>query len=480
MVRPFAIRLAVTFAVMFSGATHAADDDAARPNVLFIVSDDLNTKLGCYGYAPARTPNIDRFAAKGVRFDRAYCQFPLCNPSRSSFLTGVRPDTTKVYENATQFRAVIPNVQTLPQTFQKAGYYVARVGKLYHYGVPGQIGTDGLDDPPSWQHVVNPKGRDKADEEKVVFYTGAQGRLGAALSFLSADGADEEQTDGMIATEVIKLLEQKKDQPFFIACGFFRPHVPCVAPKKYFDMHPLDAQRVPVEPDHLKAVPPSALAVRPPHYGLDEGKLKHFLQGYHAAKSFMDVQVGRVLAAVDRLGLADNTVVVFLSDHGWLLGEHGQWQKMSLFEESARVPLVIYAPKAKGNGTASPRTVELVDLHPTLADLCGLSAPPGLEGATLKPLLENPAAAWARPAYTQVTRGTPTTTGEKAKAKQPVVVGRSVRTERWRYTEWDGGAKGAELYDHDADPREYTNLAADPAHARTVAEMQALLRKKNG
>jgi iduronate 2-sulfatase len=478
MVRPIAIRLAVTFAVMFGGAIDVAAADAAKPNVLFIVADDLNNKLGCYGYEPARTPNIDRLAARGVRFDRAYCQFPLCNPSRSSFLTGLRPDTTKVYENATYFRANIPNVQTLPQTFQKAGYFVARVGKLYHYGVPAQIGTDGLDDPPSWQNRVNPRGRDKDDEDEVVFYTGAKGRLGAALSFLAAKGADEEQTDGMIATETIRLLEQHRGGPFFIACGFFRPHVPCVAPKKYFDMHPRDVQTLPHEPpDHLTAVPPVALAVKPPHYGLDEGKLKDFLQGYHAAKSFMDAQVGRVLAAVERLGLADNTVIVFLSDHGWLLGEHGQWQKMSLFEESARVPLVIYAPKVKGNGTASPRTVELVDLHSTLADLCGVPAPAGLEGKSLKPLLDDPTVAWTKPAYTQVTRGTPTATGEKAKAKQPVVAGRSVRTERWRYTEWDGGAKGAELYDHDADPHEWKNLAHDPRHADTVQELKALLRQ---
>jgi uncharacterized sulfatase len=469
------LALAVAAALLPSAAIAA---DGQKLNVLFIVSDDLNNKLGCYGYDPARTPNIDKLAARGVRFDRAYCQFPLCNPSRASFLTGLRPDTTGVYENATQFRKNVPSVQTLPQTFQKAGYYVARVGKLYHYGVPGQIGTPGLDDPPSWQHTVNPKGRDKTEEDKVVLHTGAPGRIGAAISYYAADGADEEQTDGMVATETIKLLEQNKDRPFFIAAGFYRPHVPCVAPKKYFGLHPREAQSLPQEPaNHLAAVPQVALAVRPPHYGLNEDQLKSFLQGYHASKSFMDAQVGRLLAALDRLGLADNTVVVFFSDHGWLLGEHGQWQKMSLFEESARVPLVIYAPKAQGNGKSSPRTVELVDLHPTLADLCGLAPPAGLEGRSLKPLLDDPAAAWSKPAYTQVTRGTPTLTGEKAKAGQPRTVGRSVRTERWRYTEWDDGQKGAELYDHDNDPHEYKNLAEDPRHASVVREMKELLRQ---
>jgi iduronate 2-sulfatase len=471
------MRLATTIAALLLAAPVLAAD-APKLNVLLIVSDDLNNKLGCYDYAPAQTPNIDRLASKGVRFDRAYCQYPLCNPSRASFLTGLRPDTTKVYENATQFRQNIPNVQTLPQTFQKAGYFVARVGKLYHYGVPAQIGTDGLDDKPSWQQVINPKGRDKTDEAKILQYTRQEGRP-AAFSFLAADGTDEEQTDGMIATETIKLIEQQKGGPFFIACGFFRPHVPCVAPKKYFDMHPRDAQQLPREPEgHFKSLLDVSIVIKQPHFGLDEGKVKDFLQGYHAAKSFMDAQVGRVLGALERLGLADNTVVVFFSDHGWLLGEHGQWHKMSLFEESARVPLVIYAPKAKGNGTASPRTVELVDLHPTLADLCGLPAPAGLEGVSLKPLLESPIMPRSRPAYTQVTRGTPTATGEKAKAGSPRIMGRSIRSERWRYTEWDEGKKGAELYDHDADPHEWKNLAKDPAHAATVREMQALLRKQ--
>jgi uncharacterized sulfatase len=446
----------------------AADQPARKMNVLFIVADDLNNKVGCYGYAPAHTPNIDRLASRGVRFDRAYCQFPLCNPSRSSFLTGLRPDTTRVYENQTQFRKNIPDVQTLPQTFRKAGYFVARVGKLYHYGVPNQIGTNGLDDTPSWEQVINPRGRDKDEEGKIIQYTGPKGQLGAAISFYAADGTDEEQTDGKIATETIGLLEKHKGGPFFIACGFFRPHVPCVAPKKYFELHPRDQQTIPqIPPGTLEGIPPIALAVKPPNYALSEDKLKDFLQGYHACKSFMDAQLGRVLEALERLGLADNTVVVFISDHGWQLGEHGQWQKMCLFEPSARVPLVIYAPKAKGNGQASPRTVELVDLHATLADLCGLPAPANLEGPSLRPLLDDPRAEWSRPAYTQVTRG--------GGMNNPRVMGRSVRTERWRYTEWDDGRRGVELYDYDADPNEYKNLAQDPQHAGTVQEMKRLL-----
>ena len=259
-----------------------------------------------------------------------------------------------------------------------------------------------------------------------------------------------------------------EDKPFFIGCGFYRPHVPCVAPKKYFDLHPLAGMALPKEPaDHIKGIPPAALTVKPAHYGLKEQQLKEFLQAYHASVSFVDTQVGKLLDALDRLKLADNTIVVFISDHGWLLGEHGQWQKMCLFEESARVPMIFYVPKAKGNGKPSPRTVELLDLYPTLADLCGISAS-GAEGKTLRPLLDDPNAAWSKPAHTVVTRG--------GFGKPGSFLGRSVRTEHWRYTEWDEGKKGVELYDHDKDPKELKNLAGDAAHKQVVAQMKKLLQ----
>jgi uncharacterized sulfatase len=472
----------VIFALIALGALAgmAQADAPSRMNVLLIASDDLtNNALGCYG-GPQATPNIDALARRGVRFDRAYCQFPLCNPSRSSFLTGLRPDTLRVYENATQFRKNVPEAQSLPQTFRKAGYTVARVGKIFHYGVPGQIGTEGLDDPSSWERTINPRGRDKDDEDKILSLNPADkgpGRFGATLSWLAAEGTDEEQTDGKIALEVARLLRQKADRPFFLACGFFRPHTPYVAPKGYFDRHPLDAIRLPVVPaDHRQSAPAPAFgSSKKEQETMTDDLRREAIQAYRASASFMDAQVGIVLRTLDELKLADRTIVVFLSDHGYHLGEHGLWQKMSLFENSARVPLIIADPRARGDGRRCVRTVELVDLHATLADLCGLSAPK-TDGTSLKPLLDDPNRAWDRPAFTQVSRGTPTTTGEKTANRSPWFMGRSVRTERYRYTEWDDGKKGAQLYDYEADPGELKNLVDDPDLAPVRERLSEMVR----
>jgi iduronate 2-sulfatase len=459
-------------------ASFALAQDAPKMNVLFIVSDDLtNNAMGCYQSVKGQTPNLDKLASKGVRFDRAYCQFPLCNPSRASFLTGLRPDTLRLYENATQFRKLKPDVQSLPQSFQKAGYSVTRVGKLYHYGVPGDIGTDGLDDPPSWGHVINPKGRDKTDEEKIFTLTPmakGSGRFGGTLSWLAADGADAEQTDGLIAKEVSQLLTNHKDKPFFLACGFFRPHTPYVAPKAYFDKYPKDKFDLPKVPEgHREAGPTAAFgSAKPEQEKMTDEQRREALQAYHASTTFMDRQVGLVLEALEAAKLADKTIVVFFSDHGYHLGEHGLWQKMSLFENSARVPLLIYDPRAKANGQASTRPVELVDLHATLTDLCGIAAPK-TDGQSLKPLLDNPKAEWKKPAITQVTRGN---LNMKPGGKgQAPFMGYSVRAEQFRYIEWDGGAKGTQLYDLQADPQELKNLASDPAFADKVAELKKLL-----
>jgi uncharacterized sulfatase len=443
---------------------------AERPNVLFIAVDDLNCDLGCYGHPQVRSPNIDRLAARGVRFERAYCQFPLCNPSRASFLTGLRPDTTGVLDNVTHFRENLPEVVTLPQAFARGGYFVARVGKLFHYGVPNQIGTPGLDDPSSWQQTVNPRGRDKDDERLITSALPGTG-FGGTLSWLAADGTDDEQTDGRAAEAAVKLLEEHRGRPFFLAVGFYRPHTPYVAPRKYFDLYPLDSIALPRVPADDRAVrPAAAFSVSPANYGLDDDLLKRSIQAYRASTTFMDDQVGKLLDALDRLELRDKTIVVFFSDHGYHLGDHGLWQKMSVFENSARVPLVIAVPGAAGAGQVSPRVAELIDLYPTLAELCGIEAPADLEGRSLAPLLDDPAAPGKPASYTLVTRVGP----------RGPLLGRSVRDERYRYTEWAGGRAGVELYDYRADPAETKNLAADPAQVGNVARLKALLAAGRG
>ena len=473
--------LLVCVLVVCPGTGWAQSRSPQKMNVLFIASDDLNNDLGGYGHPLVKSPNLDRLTRRGMRFDRAYTQYPLCSPSRSSLMTGLRPDTIKIYDLQTHFRTNVPDVVTLPQMFRNNGYFAARVGKIYHYGVPGQIGTSGLDDPPSWDRFVNPKGRDKTDEG-LVKNLSPNRPLGSALGILMAEGTDEEQTDGMVATETIKLLEENKDKAFFIAAGFYRPHCPYIAPKKYFDMYPLDKIVLPKEPpDHLKNVPESAFWTKPLYWALDEQQRREAIQGYYASITFMDAQVGRLLDALDRLKLTENTVIVFWSDHGYMLTEHGQWMKQNLWEESARVPLIIAAPKAKAKGTATMRTVELLDLYPTLADLCALKPPANLEGRSLRPLLDNSKAPWNKPAYTQVTRGgpNPAAAANSQQPQQPLeprYMGRSVRTERWRYIEWDEGRKGVQLYDHVNDPHEYRNLADDPAYAKTIEELKRLLR----
>ncbi len=455
---------------------------AKSPNVLFIAVDDLGSQIRCFGDQRAITPNIDALSASGVRFDSAYNQIPLCNPSRASVMTGLRPDQIGVYDLDRYFRDDYPDADTLSQLFIKEGYWTARVGKIYHYNVPASIGTDGFDDPASWMETVNPYGRDKV-EEALVFNAEPHRKISGALSWHAAEGTDEEQTDGMIATEAIRLMkehkEKRKDQSFFLGVGFFRPHTPFVAPKAYFDLYPLEEIALPEVPKgDREDIPTAAFAHNcpVPHYSLDELTLRKATQAYYACVSFIDAQVGRMMQALEEEGLAENTIVVFWSDHGYHLGEHGGvWQKRTLFEESAAAPLIIRAPDLAGNGQASPRVVEFVDIYPTLVELAELTQKPSqaLAGQSLVPLLEKPNAPWDSYAITQILR-------PADDRLETQVMGCSIRTERWRYTEWAEGQYGVELYDHKQDKKEYQNRAISPdaEASEAIKKLKPLLRAK--
>ncbi|UZW57393.1 sulfatase [Sphingobium sp. JS3065] len=440
---------------------------AGRMNVLFIIADDLRSG-GAFGSAEVQTPHIDRLAAQGVRFQQAYSQFPLCGPSRASLLTGLRPNSVRVYDLSTSVRSNRPDVVTLPQYFRRNGYFSARVGKLFHQGVPGGIGrpiaADQHDDPASWDVAFNPAGHDKdAERQDLITNLTPALPLGVAISYHADKGSDDQQTDGMVATKAIELINANKDRAFFIAAGFYRPHVPEVAPGHYFDLYPSIAYK-PETVKNREAVLPAARGAvykyaSAPAEALPDRQKREFVRSYYAATSFVDAQVGRILDALEKSGVADRTIVVFTSDHGFGLGEHGIWQKQNLWEQSTRVPLIISVPGARAKGRVSRRLVELIDLYPTLTDLAGLPAPTRVDGRSLRPLLATPNdPRWNFPALSQV-RG-----------------GSSVRFANWRYTEWGrNGAEGVELYDVRQDPGEYRNIAALPQHRALIARLRAML-----
>lgn len=452
-----AVFLLTAACVAFAQTARAARQ---KPNVLFVVADDLRNSFGAYGDRAVHSPNLDRLAKRGVRFDRAYVQYPVCNPSRVSFLTGLRPETTGVLDNATFFRRRLPEVITLPQLFKQSGYFTASLGKIFHRGGTMEEVNEDWADPASWSHVRFYQGTARGKQ--------GEGRnlTGGALKWchwLAAEGGDEDQPDGQVAAEAVRLINEKRNEPFFIGVGFHKPHDPFIAPKKYFDLYPLDKIALHSDPAGHSTEEP--LAIPPGQFtqfkSFTDRERREFRRAYLAGLSFMDAQLGKVLDALDRNGLWENTIVVFLGDHGYHLGERGWWNKNTLFELSTRAPLLVYVPRAKGNGQAARALVEFVDLYPTLAELAGLAAPHKLEGASLKPLLDDPARKGKTAAFTVVTRGKS--------------LGRTVRTDRWRYTEWDGGQRGVELYDHQQDPGEYRNLARAAQHAATVAEMKKLL-----
>jgi uncharacterized sulfatase len=454
--RHFLRACAIASLALGTAAPACAGEPGRKLNVLFIVVDDLNNDLGCYGHAVVKSPNIDRLAARGMRFNRAYCQYALCAPSRCSLLSGLRPETTQIYDLQTVLRSRIPDVVFLPQRFRQHGYFTAGMGKVFH-------DTRQSDAEKSWDFYQDKMGDDAQEAAAVKKrYAYAQGKR--LFEWTRLDGAGEKTRDGITARGIARFIEEKARAgvPFFVAAGFHKPHLPWTAPAKYFDLYP--PERLPrTQEPALKDIPAIALMTELTGNPAPRSRAEA-MAAYYACISFMDAQVGVLLETLDRLGLWDSTVVVLLSDHGYHLGDHdGLWAKLTTFEYAARVPLLIAAP-GQGRGKSSARIVELVDLYPTLAELCDLRPPARLEGKSLVPLLKQGDAPWDRSAYISV--------------HHEGVVGKSVRTNHWRYTEWDDGKKGAELYDHDRDPGEYNNLARHPAHAGAVAELKQLLRAR--
>jgi iduronate 2-sulfatase len=457
---------------------------AAQPlNVLFIAVDDLRPELGCYGAAHMKTPHLDRLASQGMSFERAYCQVAVCNPSRSSVLSGTRPDTTGVLDNQHFMRPNMPDVISLPQHFKNHGYTSLSLGKIFHHSErePG-------DDPQSWsepswyhgepyKHWFTQESLNYVKQLKALPKARQPKQLRAA-PFEAADEPDASYPDAQTAAKAIETLQRLKAEakPFFLGVGFVKPHLPFTCPQKYWDLYPETSIQLAANAQRPKDAPEPAFhnnyelrsyGTVPENGPISDAMALNLIRGYRACVSFMDAQLGRVLDELDRLGLRENTLIVLWGDHGYHLGENGLFTKMTNFEHGTRVPLLVSHPGMKTAGKRTRALVELVDLYPTLAQLCDLPLPKHLEGTSFAPLLENPDQPWKKAAFSQYLR-----TGK------PPHNGRSLRTDRWRYTEWHdlkGKPTGVELYDELNDPQETVNLANDPPHTEAVKQLAAQL-----
>ena len=441
---------------------------AKAPNVLFLMSDDLNTALSGFGHPQCKTPELDKLAERGMRFENMHCQYPVCGASRASLMSGLYPYTNGTLGNAGTLRGNMPDVLTMSQLFRKNGYRVGRVSKIYHMGIPMEIiaGTAIRDDPHSWDEVVNIKAPEQnAPGEKTNW--SPKNKSSQSFTGVVAEGDELAHADGMAANHAIDFLKRHKDKPFFLACGFVRPHVPLVAPAKYFDLYDRDAMIAPVVPENdLEDVPGIIRNYKrnSTSYGVTPELHKGLLEAYYASISYMDAQVGRVLDALEELGLADNTIIVFTSDHGYLLGHHNKFQKQHLFEEATRVPFIVSIPWMKNqHGKATAHITELIDLYPTLAKLAGLKAPNSLHGESMVPLLKDPNSdGWKKEVAFTISRSG----------------GESIRTREWRFTQWGFGAGGMELYDLRNDPGEFTNLAAKRKYSVQLNKLKKQLEAK--
>ena len=453
--------------VALAATLSAQNKPAEKFNVLFIAVDDLRPELGCYGVSGVKSPNLDALAKSGLLFNRAYCQQAVCSPSRTSLLTGRRPDTTKVYELETHFRQTIPNVVTLPQHFKNNGYFAQAIGKIFH---------GGLDDPKSWSVESvgggGGTGESKGEKERKIKQR-RNANKGAAWE--SKDVADNELPDGANTDLALKALNALKDKPFFLAVGYYKPHLPFIAPKKYFDLYDLDKTRLAKNPFPPKDVFPIALTEfgelrnytgMPKQGPVPDDKARELVRAYHAATSYTDAQIGRLLDELKKLGLRDKTIVILWGDHGWQLGEHGLWCKHTNFEMATRSMLMISAPQQKNRGAKTDALVEFVDIYPSLCELAGLPPTDGLEGKSFVPLIENPKRDWKTAAFSQYPRGK--------------LMGYAMRTDRYRYIEWAEKGKspeGIELYDHKKDPDENVNIANQLENIKLVDQLSEQLHK---
>jgi arylsulfatase A-like enzyme len=431
--------------------------DVRDKNVLFIVVDDLTTTLGCYGHPVVKTPNIDRLASIGIKFNHAYCNYAVSNPSRSSFLTGLRPETTTILDNVKSLQSVLGDRITLPYLFRQNGYYTMSLGKIFH-------GSKEYNDLKAWNEIYSfgPTDLGKTGEKRNM-----TGGLLKWCEWMAAEGGDEDQADGQIARKACEFISANKDKPFFLAVGFHKPHDPFYAPRKYFDMYPLEICTPPVLPPGWIAPYKHTLPAQTEVFDkfTDRDK-REFLRSYYACTSFMDAQVGKLLDALEESGQLDNTLIIFMGDHGYHLGEHNWWNKVTIFEQGTNAPFIVAGQAVGQKGVESDAMFEFIDIYPTLADLMELkNVPDYLEGKSFSAVISDPSLPFRNAVHAVITRGE--------------MLGHTVKTKKWRYTEWDKGNKGMELYDQENDPVEYNNLATNSSYAGVIAEMKKLLFKEN-
>jgi iduronate 2-sulfatase len=471
----------LTVAVLLSAGSLLLAADKPL-NVLFIASDDMRPELGCYGHPHVKSPNLDRIAAAGTLFTHAYCQQAVCNPTRASLMTGLRPDTLQVFDLPTHFRDKKPDAVTIPQHFKDHGYFTEHVGKIFH------TGHGNRDDKFSWTRMekypsaprFGPEGQQVLGREKAKAQRAGGGAADKirGLPWEAPDVGDSDLLDGTTVDAVICVMNEVKDRPFFLACGFANPHLPFVAPKKYWDLYDPSVIELADNPYPPKYAPEYAATswgelrayVGIPGKGpLSDEQARQAIHGYWAAISYVDAQIGRLLDELDRLGLRENTVVIFWGDHGWQLGEHGFWCKHTNYEVATRVPLIISVPGQKNPGAKCDRLVEYVDIFPTLSEVCELTLPPGLEGLSFQPLMEQPDRPWKSAAFHVYPRTIP---------GHGPALGHAIRTDRYRLVEWKAKQDGFteyELYDLQTDPDENVSVAADPHYAEALADLKQRL-----